>query len=210
MHGVIAIGDTFQYWASIGLLSFARAREDLLLHKHGWCECLGWLRAAAMIARLASFGGRCCVSGRRALHTPPTEPSWSLRSLGVDLDGSEPRDRPHLLTRDKLEYLAELSQLDVSSGALDSEQLLSDVDGIMQCVRCVQGVSLPQSTGAVHEDDHAADGQAVAAGGARVAPLRADVVMEGNDPEAILSNAKSREGDFFVVPQVLDGAEQPT
>ena len=156
-----------------------------------------------MIARLARVSRlRSHVAGRRTLQTPPTEPSWSLRSLGVDLDGSEPSDRPHLLTRDKLEYLAELSQLDVRSGALDSEQLLSDVDGIMQCVRCVQGVSLPQ--------DESADGEAVAAGGARVAPLRADVVIEGNDPEAILSNAKSREGDFFVVPQVLDGGDQPT
>jgi aspartyl-tRNA(Asn)/glutamyl-tRNA(Gln) amidotransferase subunit C len=33
---------------------------------------------------------------------------------------------------------------------------------------------------------------------------RADVVTDGGDPEAILKNAPAREGDFFVVPKVVE------
>jgi aspartyl-tRNA(Asn)/glutamyl-tRNA(Gln) amidotransferase subunit C len=33
---------------------------------------------------------------------------------------------------------------------------------------------------------------------------RADVVTDGGDPEAILTNAPAREGDYFVVPKVVE------
>lgn len=33
---------------------------------------------------------------------------------------------------------------------------------------------------------------------------RTDVVTEGGDPEAILKNAPAREGNFFVVPKVVE------
>jgi aspartyl-tRNA(Asn)/glutamyl-tRNA(Gln) amidotransferase subunit C len=33
---------------------------------------------------------------------------------------------------------------------------------------------------------------------------RADVVSDGGDPEAVLRNAPAREGDFFVVPKVVE------
>ncbi len=33
---------------------------------------------------------------------------------------------------------------------------------------------------------------------------RNDVVNEGADPDAILKNAPAREGDFFVVPKVVE------
>jgi len=33
---------------------------------------------------------------------------------------------------------------------------------------------------------------------------RADVVTDGGDPEAILENAPAREGDYFVVPKVVE------
>jgi aspartyl-tRNA(Asn)/glutamyl-tRNA(Gln) amidotransferase subunit C len=33
---------------------------------------------------------------------------------------------------------------------------------------------------------------------------RADVVTEGGDPEAVLANAPAREGDYFVVPRVVE------
>jgi aspartyl-tRNA(Asn)/glutamyl-tRNA(Gln) amidotransferase subunit C len=33
---------------------------------------------------------------------------------------------------------------------------------------------------------------------------RADVVTDGGDPEAVLSNAPAREGNFFVVPKVVE------
>ena len=36
------------------------------------------------------------------------------------------------------------------------------------------------------------------------APLREDVVTEGGDPERVLSNAPRRDGDFFVVPKVVE------
>ena len=33
---------------------------------------------------------------------------------------------------------------------------------------------------------------------------RADVVTDGGDPDAILKNAPAREGDYFVVPKVVE------
>ncbi len=33
---------------------------------------------------------------------------------------------------------------------------------------------------------------------------RSDVVTDGGDPEAILKNAPAREGDYFVVPKVVE------
>jgi aspartyl-tRNA(Asn)/glutamyl-tRNA(Gln) amidotransferase subunit C len=33
---------------------------------------------------------------------------------------------------------------------------------------------------------------------------RTDVVTDGGDPEAILKNAPAREGDYFVVPKVVE------
>lgn len=33
---------------------------------------------------------------------------------------------------------------------------------------------------------------------------RADVVTEGENAEAVLANAPQREGDYFVVPKVID------
>jgi aspartyl-tRNA(Asn)/glutamyl-tRNA(Gln) amidotransferase subunit C len=35
-------------------------------------------------------------------------------------------------------------------------------------------------------------------------PLRADKVTAGGEPEKVLSNAPVREGDFFVVPKVVE------
>jgi aspartyl-tRNA(Asn)/glutamyl-tRNA(Gln) amidotransferase subunit C len=33
---------------------------------------------------------------------------------------------------------------------------------------------------------------------------RADIVTDGGDPEAILKNAPARDGDYFVVPKVVE------
>lgn len=33
---------------------------------------------------------------------------------------------------------------------------------------------------------------------------RSDVITDGGDPEAILKNAPAREGDYFVVPKVVE------
>jgi aspartyl-tRNA(Asn)/glutamyl-tRNA(Gln) amidotransferase subunit C len=35
-------------------------------------------------------------------------------------------------------------------------------------------------------------------------PLRADKVTAGGEPEKVLSNAPTREGDFYVVPKVVE------
>jgi aspartyl-tRNA(Asn)/glutamyl-tRNA(Gln) amidotransferase subunit C len=34
--------------------------------------------------------------------------------------------------------------------------------------------------------------------------VRADIVTAGGDPDAVLRNAPAREGDFFVVPKVVE------
>ena len=156
---------------------------------------------------MAAFASRACRCGalralvwRRSLITAPPKPSWSLRSLGVNLDRrrTRPAERPHMLTREKLEYMAELCQLDLQHGGLDAEQILTDVDDIMQCVRCVRAA-------AVANGDTVSSAGSDGTGRLGAAPLRPDVAMEEEcDPEWVLANAKSREGDFYVVPQVLD------
>ncbi len=35
-------------------------------------------------------------------------------------------------------------------------------------------------------------------------PMRADVVDDGSYPEKVLANAPAREGDFYVVPKVVE------
>src|SRR5690606_8229911 len=35
-------------------------------------------------------------------------------------------------------------------------------------------------------------------------PMREDVVTAGGEPERVLSNAPAREGDFYVVPKVVE------
>ncbi len=35
-------------------------------------------------------------------------------------------------------------------------------------------------------------------------PMRADVVDDGGNPEKVLTNAPAREGDFYVVPKVVE------
>ena len=35
-------------------------------------------------------------------------------------------------------------------------------------------------------------------------PLRADKVTAGGEPEKVLANAPAREGDFYVVPKVVE------
>jgi aspartyl-tRNA(Asn)/glutamyl-tRNA(Gln) amidotransferase subunit C len=49
------------------------------------------------------------------------------------------------------------------------------------------------------------DGVAPLTGGAQIAlRLRADVVTDGGQPEAILANAPDRVGEFFTVPKVVE------
>jgi len=35
-------------------------------------------------------------------------------------------------------------------------------------------------------------------------PLRDDIVTDGNDPDAVLSNAPEKTSNFFVVPKVVE------
>ena len=71
------------------------------------------------------------------------------------------------------------------------EQLAKELNGIMSWIEQLGEVDtdgVEPMTSAVHMP----------------APMRDDVVTEGGDPEAVLSNSPKRAGHFFVVPKVVE------
>jgi aspartyl/glutamyl-tRNA(Asn/Gln) amidotransferase C subunit len=120
----------------------------------------------------------------------PRTPSWSLTELhqeGAIFDQSE-----SVLDEQKLRELAELCHLHIDDAQLPS--LLKDVESIIQCTKTIQAVTLHDSIDDLYAND-AID--------SRRAPLREDVVTEGNAVDKVLANATERSGNFFKVPKVL-------
>ena len=71
------------------------------------------------------------------------------------------------------------------------EQLARELSGIMSWIEQLNEVDtdgVEPMTSAVHMP----------------APMREDVVADGGDPEAVLSNSPKRAGAFFVVPKVVE------
>lgn len=120
----------------------------------------------------------------------PRTPSWSLTELhqqGAVFDQNE-----SVLNEEKLRELAELCHLHIDEPQLPS--LLRDVESIIQCTKTIQAVTLNDNVDDMYANSDFDLGSA---------PLREDVVTEGNVVEKVLSNAAERSGNFFKVPKVL-------
>ncbi len=93
------------------------------------------------------------------------------------------------ISRDQVERVAELARLGLSDEEIDRfQQQLSQVLGHMQALDTVDTSAIPPT--------------------AQVIPLspvmRDDVVRPSLSVEDVLRNAPRREGDFFIVPPVLE------
>ncbi|RLN50514.1 hypothetical protein BBJ29_007060 [Phytophthora kernoviae] len=91
-----------------------------------------------------------------------------------------------------LRELAELCHLHVEEEKLP--ELLKGVESIIQCTKTIQAMTLNENIDDVYaKNDYDAG----------VAPLREDVVTEGNYAKKVLANAAEKAGYFFKVPKVL-------
>jgi aspartyl-tRNA(Asn)/glutamyl-tRNA(Gln) amidotransferase subunit C len=72
-----------------------------------------------------------------------------------------------------------------------ARQLEAELNGILGWIEQLNGVNV--------------DGVEPLTGGAQMAlKMRGDVVTDGNQTEAVLSNAPDRAGDFYAVPKVVE------
>ncbi|DBA03757.1 TPA: hypothetical protein N0F65_005647, partial [Lagenidium giganteum] len=120
----------------------------------------------------------------------PRTPAWSLTELHQD--GARVPEADSVLTTDKLRELAELCHLHIDEARLPG--MLRDVESIIQCTKTIQAVTVDENIDDLYAKDDGESGSA---------PLREDVVTEGNCPEAILANAAEKVGYYFKVPKVL-------
>ncbi|KAF1333352.1 Aspartyl/glutamyl-trna, partial [Globisporangium splendens] len=148
------------------------------------------------VLRTASRRGALCFStasalpeGLQEITRIPRNPSWSLTELHHEGDVSESES---VLTEAKLRELAELCHLHIDDAKLPS--LLKDVESIIQCTKTIQAMTLNENIDDLYaKDDFDSD----------IAPLREDVVTEGNCADKVLANAAEKSGYFFKVPKVL-------
>ncbi|GAB9471401.1 Aspartyl/glutamyl-trna [Globisporangium polare] len=153
------------------------------------------LRAAALAAsrrsvlRSCSYNTSALPAGLTEISRIPRTPSWSLSELHHegDLDAAE-----SVLTEAKLRELAELCHLHIDDAKLPS--LLKEVEAIIQCTKTIQAMTLNENI----DDLYVKDGF-----DSSIAPLREDVVTEGNCADKVLANAAEKSGYFFKVPKVL-------
>jgi aspartyl-tRNA(Asn)/glutamyl-tRNA(Gln) amidotransferase subunit C len=108
----------------------------------------------------------------------------------------------HLLSADAIAHLARLSHLHVEPGSPAAAALQADVSGILNCARMLRGVIEGGPPPPAQQQARGPPDEAAAA--ARLAELREDIVTEGGDAAAVLSQAAVREGAYFSVPRVVD------
>ncbi|ETW02200.1 hypothetical protein H310_05767 [Aphanomyces invadans] len=118
----------------------------------------------------------------------PRTASWSLEDL------HRHPNQHDVLTRESFLNLAELSHLYIPDDKLP--KLMSEVEAIIQCTRVIQEATVHANVHDVYSKN--SFGQVPAA------PLREDVVTEGNCPDQVLANASTKHGYFFQVPKVLE------
>ncbi|ETP12261.1 aspartyl/glutamyl-tRNA(Asn/Gln) amidotransferase, C subunit [Phytophthora nicotianae CJ01A1] len=128
--------------------------------------------------------------GLREISSVPRTPSWSLKELHQD---GELNAADTVLTEEKLRELAELCHLHVKDEKLPG--LLKDVESIIQCTKTIQAMTLNENIDDVYAKSDFDAGV--------VAPLRDDVVTEGDCAEKVLANAAEKSGYYFKVPKVL-------
>uniref|UniRef100_K3WSH8 Glutamyl-tRNA(Gln) amidotransferase subunit C, mitochondrial n=1 Tax=Globisporangium ultimum (strain ATCC 200006 / CBS 805.95 / DAOM BR144) TaxID=431595 RepID=K3WSH8_GLOUD len=159
------------------------------------------------VLRAAVASRRCALRFSTASALPeglqeitriPRNPSWSLTELHHEGDVSESES---VLTEAKacneslaglLRELAELCHLHIDDAKLPS--LLKDVESIIQCTKTIQAMTLNENIDDLYAKDDFDSG---------IAPLREDVVTEGNCADKVLANAAEKSGYFFKVPKVL-------
>ncbi|KAH7491668.1 hypothetical protein KRP22_002863 [Phytophthora ramorum] len=157
------------------------------------------MRASVASARraLRATSVRCLSSaaslpeGLREISSVPRTPSWSLKELHQD--GAQLDAAATVLTEEKLRELAELCHLHVENEKLPG--LLKDVESIIQCTKTIQAMTLNENIDDVYAKSDFDAGV--------VAPLREDVVTEGDCAEKVLANAAEKSGYYFKVPKVL-------
>ncbi|KAL4111242.1 hypothetical protein PRIC1_002923 [Phytophthora ramorum] len=157
------------------------------------------MRASVASARraLRATSVRCLSSaaslpeGLREISSVPRTPSWSLKELHQD--GAQLDAAATVLTEEKLRELAELCHLHVEDEKLPG--LLKDVESIIQCTKTIQAMTLNENIDDVYAKSDFDAGV--------VAPLREDVVTEGDCAEKVLANAAEKSGYYFKVPKVL-------
>ncbi|TMW69230.1 hypothetical protein Poli38472_001386 [Pythium oligandrum] len=151
-----------------------------------------WMRQVARRAR--PYGGlrgnQTLPEGLKEITSVPRAPSWSLTELHQE--GAVVDQNDAVLNEDKLRELAELCHLQIDDAKLPS--LLKDVESIIQCTKTIQAVTVNENI----DDLYGTDGIDLG-----TAPLREDVVTEGNCADQVLANAAERSGYFFKVPKVL-------
>ncbi|TDH73902.1 uncharacterized protein CCR75_002974 [Bremia lactucae] len=121
----------------------------------------------------------------------PRTPSWSLKE--IHQDGAHPKAEDYVLTEEKLRELAVLCHLHIDDDKLPG--LLEDVESIIQCTKTIQAMTFHENIENVYANSDFDLGI--------VAPLRDDVVTEGDCAEKVLANASERTGYYFKVPKVL-------
>lgn len=143
----------------------------------------------------------------------PRTPAWSLKELHQE--GASISSAEAVLDEDKLRELAELCHLRIDDEKLPS--LLKDVESIIQCTKTIQALTLDENVDDLYAKNDSDDRtyrvhrfvsnlkvyRLILYRLLGVAPLREDVVTEGNYPEKILANAAEKSGYFFKVPKVL-------
>ncbi|OWZ13422.1 Aspartyl/glutamyl-tRNA(Asn/Gln) amidotransferase, C subunit [Phytophthora megakarya] len=104
---------------------------------------------------------------------------------------------PQILGEGELQWflreLAELCHLHIEDEKLPG--LLKDVESIIQCTKTIQAMTLNENIDNVYAKSDFDAGV--------VAPLRDDVVTEGDCAEKVLANAAEKSGYYFKVPKVL-------
>jgi Asp-tRNA(Asn)/Glu-tRNA(Gln) amidotransferase C subunit len=135
--------------------------------------------------------------------------STSTSSNGADGGGTDGGGAAAVIDRATLSHLATLSALSLESESIDADALLADVGSMMRCVRSVQDASIDQDVDDIYSGGvmgKSGGGAATAPVYLEAAPLRPDTMAAALRAEDVLRNAAHREGDFFVVPQVLEDA----
>ncbi|KAI9918069.1 hypothetical protein PsorP6_013073 [Peronosclerospora sorghi] len=102
-------------------------------------------------------------------------------------------DVDHTMVIGQLRELAELCHLHVDDEKLP--RLLKDVESIIQCTKTIQALTINEDINELYTNNKF-DGD-------MIAPLRDDVVTEGNCAEKLLANAAEKAGSYFIVPKVL-------
>ncbi|OQR97348.1 hypothetical protein THRCLA_21949 [Thraustotheca clavata] len=138
------------------------------------------------------FGGRRAwprmtrrMSSLVEITQAPRTASWSIHELQ--------RHEKDVLTADTLRNLAELCHLHIPKEKFST--LLKEVEDIIQCTKIIQEITI---------DEDIDDLYASSAFGQHPAPLRQDVLVEGNVPDQVLANAAVKNGYYFQVPKVLE------